>query len=250
MQVFGQGVNADGSLAGSRFQLSETNEADETTPERQENVARNPFAIFAAGTVQHFFEADAPGLTDPDTGVESGHFEIFLRRASSLTATVLADIPERAESSDGAIRSDIPEPLEFSYVVTNDGPDTLVNNSVWLNLTEEMVFEISGCDSFDPATNVCTIPDIATGGSHTVNISLPTDNIEIGDNQATIFSLTFHSDTAVLKYEDPETERIDDYDESVTVATKLFIEGGQGAMLPLLPLLLGIFGFAALRRRG
>ncbi|MDX1444378.1 MAG: hypothetical protein R3270_11500, partial [Gammaproteobacteria bacterium] len=130
MQVFGQGVNADGSLAGSRFQLSEINEAGETAAERRQNSARNPLAIFAAGTVQHFFEADDPGLSNPDTGESGGHFEIFLRRASSVTATVRADVPERAESSDGAIRSDVPEPLEFSYVVTNDGPDTLVNNSV------------------------------------------------------------------------------------------------------------------------
>lgn len=241
MQLHAQAINANGSLYGSRALISQTNTDSETAAERRENAVKEPTAIYADGMVQYFYSADAPGLTDPDAGTTSGHFEILLRRASTIYAAPFSTFAETQPT--------VPNPIEITYTLVNTGPDTMVGNELWITLADEWPnpLELEGCDSFDPVTYICQLPDLAADGEHVVTITVPTDGIEIGDMQGTNVSLTLHSETALIKYIN-EDDQLIDYDAGNFVTSVLKVEGGSGALLPLVPLML-LLGFASVRRR-
>lgn len=221
-EIHGRFVTASGTAAGNRFLVSDMgkNKTDDEASERTKYAAHEPQVANVFG----YFVVVWHGDTKTPNNVDNQDIVLLQRVALEhtkleLTKTLPATSPR------------VPDPANYGFALKNSGDGAARNVHMLFKNTEDFPFTLAGCDS-QPEPNECIFDEIAAGETVEFELSVATEQIELGDVQKTRFEVVTYSDVALL-------EPAAAYDNFFVPVT-LTVKGGNGSADWLWLMLVGV----------
>lgn len=229
-ELFIQPFDSTGTPVLQDYRMSTTTTETLTLAERQAHDVKQPFAIAASGSIHHLWLGDG-GFGE----IVAGEFEVFNIRSATEYASMTSDLVFETRFPV------VPAPIAGSITVTNNGGPSIARNVVLLvNNTNEWAITLPDCAVVN-ADGHCELGDMAPGDTATISFEIDTSHLQLGDDVSTLLAIRTDTDTAI----GPE----DSSQVQADVGGIIKINGGSGALLALLPLLLILLMFAMRGRR-